>query len=269
MSTPQEIQNAISSAPGITAAAQQALGSGCGVGSALSQINSAIRQASSAVNSAISTANDIISAVQNLPGIITAQVSGVISTAITNALGPVRELNALAGQIQAEVARLLQLVNNPAAFLAQYLNIQNLFPNLNLNELLNQILSGLNICQATANASEQPANHPPSNQQAQPAPEPTPTPQAPEPAPVPNLALTSQITREELPPPPGVTAAPTPDATSQAVARAAQQEIIRLNVEEYRLRSLRFWSNDEQERAELQNQINDLVTRRGNLSRSG
>lgn len=269
MSTPQQLQSAVSSAPGITAAAQQALAAGCGVGSSLSQINSAIRQASESINSAISTANDIISAVQSLPGIITSQVSGVISTAITNALGPVRELNSVASQIQAQVSELLRLVNNPAAFLAQYLNIQNLFPNLNLNELLNQILSGLNICQATANASQQPANHPPSNQQAQPAPEPTPTPQPPEPASVPNLALASQITREELAPPPGVTAAPTPDAASQAVARAAQQEIIRLNVEEYRLRSLRFWSNDEQERTDLQNQINDVVTRRGNLSRSG
>lgn len=266
MSTPQQLQSAISSAPGITAAAQQALGAGCGVGSALSQINSAIRQASTAVNSAISTANDIISAVQNLPGIIASQVSGVISTAITNALGPVRELNAVAGQIQAQVAELLRLVNNPAAFLAQYLNIQNLFPNLNLNELLNQILSGLNICQATANASQQPANHPPSNQQAQPAPEPTPTPQPPEPTPVPNLALTSQITREPLPPPPGVNAAPTLTQVEETLAQIRRDEIVRLNVEEGRLSLARFWSNDEQERAQLQIQINETVERRNNLS---
>lgn len=257
MSTPQNLQSAVSSAPGIVASAQQALGAGCGVGSALSQINSAIRQATSAVNSAISTANDIISAVQNLPNIITAQVSSVISSAITNALGPVRELNALANQVQAEVARLLQLVNNPAAFLAQYLNIQRLFPNLDLNGLLNRILAGLNICQATAEASQQPANHPPSNEPAQAAPEPTPTPQPPEPAPVVNLSYQSQITREPLEPPPGVAGSAGDTATDNTLNRIRDQQRAALEAQYWRLSLQRFWSNDEQERANLAQQMLD------------
>jgi hypothetical protein len=256
----------LQSSPAIVSVAQQALSSGCGVGGALSQINSAIRQASTAVNSAIATANDIISAVQNLPNIITAQVSSVISTAITNALGPVRELNALANQIQSEVARLLQLVNNPAAFLAQYLNIQNLFPNLDLNGLLNQILSGLNICQATANATSTPAAHPPSNQQAQPAPEPTPNPQPPESTPIANLSYQSQITREPLPPPPGVAEAPQLTPAQERATEDRRIEIIRLNVLEGTLSRQRFWSNDEQERIDLARQLQETRERRNQLS---
>jgi hypothetical protein len=255
--TPENLQASISSASGVVASAQQALGAGCGVGSALSQINSSIRQASEAINNAISTANDIISAVQNLPNIITQQVSGVISTAITNALGPVRELNALANQIQAEVANLLRLVNNPAAFLAQYLNIQRLFPNLDLNGLLNRILSGANICQATAEAAQQAPNHPPSTASAEAAPDPTPIPSAPEPAPVVNLSYQSQITREPLEPPPGVAGSAGNTSTDDVLNRIRDQQRATLESQYWRLSLQRFWSNDDQERADLAQQMLD------------
>jgi uncharacterized phage infection (PIP) family protein YhgE len=232
--TPENLQASISSASGVVASAQQALGAGCGVGSALSQINSSIRQASEAINNAISTANDIISAVQNLPNIITQQVSGVISTAITNALGPVRELNALANQIQAEVANLLRLVNNPAAFLAQYLNIQRLFPNLDLNGLLNRILSGMNICQATAEAAGTAPQHGPPTVAAQGAPPAVQTPEAPQPTTIPNLSYQSQITRERLDPPPGVRDA-TPTQVEESILQIRRDVEQRLGAQYWRL----------------------------------
>lgn len=266
-SSPQEIQNALVSNPTITNAAQQAISSGCGIGSALSDVRSAINNATTAINNAVQTATDIVAFVQNLPALMTAQVTAVVSSAISNVLGPVRSL---ANQVEQEIASLVRLINDPIGFLSQYLRIQLLFPNIDLNGLLNNILSGVSICQASATAAEQPANHPPSNQPAQAAPEPEPIPTAPEVEPSPNtsIAAQSEITREQLPAPAGVVDA-TPTQVEMTLANLRRQQVEQLNVERYRLSLQRnFESSSEvreslsQQMQEIQNRISDLTSGR-------
>ena len=259
MTTPQELQNALTSNPAITNAAQQAISSGCGIGASLSEVRSAINTATTAINNAVQTATDIVSFVQNLPALMTAQVTAVVSSAISNVLGPVRSL---ANQVEQEIASLVRLTNDHVGFLSQYLRIQLLFPNLDLNGLLNNLLSGVSICQASATAAEQPANHPPSNQPAQAAPEPEPIPAAPEIEPSPNtsIAAQSEITREQLPAPEGVADA-TPTQVEMTLANLRRQQVEQLTVERYRLSLQRNYESSPEVRASLTRQMEEIQNR--------
>lgn len=227
MTTPQELQSALTTNPAITNAAQSALSSGCGIGGALSEIRSAINSATTAINDAIQTATDIVTFVQNLPSLMAAQVSAVISSALSNVLGPVQ---ALVNQAQVEIATLISLINDPIGFLSQYIRIQLLFPNLDLEKMINDLISGVSVCQASAAATATPAEHPPSNQLAQAAPEPTPIPQAPVVEVSPNSSTPAQtrIIREEL--------AASPPAATPATTTTAEQDALNFRLETAQLR---------------------------------
>jgi len=257
MTTPQELQNALTSNPAITNAAQSALSSGCGIGAALSEVRSAITSATTAINGAIQTATDIVAFVQNLPALMTAQVTAVISSAVSNILGPVQEL---ANQLQQEIASLVSLINDPIGFLSQYLRIQLLFPNIDLNGLLNNILSGISICQASATATAQPAEHPPSNQPAQAAPAPTPIPSAPAVEVSPNSSTPAQtrIAREELAALPS--SAPT-ITTAEQDALNFRLETAQLRIDRQRLGLQLAYTQSPEIREQLTGQMQELQDR--------
>ncbi len=259
MTTPQELQSALTTNPAITNAAQSALSSGCGIGGALSEIRSAINSATTAINDAIQTATDIVTFVQNLPTLMAAQVSAVISSTLSNVLGPVQ---ALVNQAQVEIATLISLINDPIGFLSQYIRIQLLFPNLDLEKMINDLISGVSICQASATATATPAEHPPSNQLAQAAPEPTPIPEAPVVEPSPNSSTPAQtrIIREELAAAAPSAGPPPTTAEQDALNYRLETEQIRINRMRLGLQLAYTESPEIRERLsaqmqELQNQI--------------
>jgi hypothetical protein len=253
---PTSLAGALAQSP-LGAAAQAAAAAGCGIGPALSQVTAAINQATTAINSAIQTATDLISFVQSLPNLVAAEISAVVNSVTSNLLG---EIQNLIDPLQREIATLMSLINDPVGFLSQYLNIQLLFPNLDLNGLLNQILGGTSICQATANASGNPASHPPSNQQAQPAPAPEPTPETPTVAESPNTSIRAQVSIENL----------TPGNESQrTLAEVRRQQIAGLNVELYRLQLQLNYASEEAVRSQISEQIAGVRERISSISSAG
>lgn len=253
---PTSIASALSQSP-LGAAAQAATAAGCGIGAALSQVTSAINQASTAINSAIQTATDLVSFVQSLPNLVASEINAVVNSVTSNLLG---EIQNLIDPLQREIATLMSLINDPVGFLRQYLNIQILFPNLNLNGLLNELLGGTSICQATANASGNPASHPPSNQQAQPAPEAQPTPEAPTVAESPNTSIRAQVSIENLTP---------GNEAQRTLAEIRRQEIASLNVELYRQQLQLNYTSAESVRTQITEQITNIRERISNLSSGG
>jgi hypothetical protein len=177
----------------------------CGIGAGLQSLNESIDRATTQINQAISQANDIVAAIQSLPSVITRELTTVATQMIDGLVGEIRTSIALPD----EVRTLMSAINNPAAFLQQYLRIERLFPDFDLNALLAQIsLPGFNFCsmvpnlQTSANEVTEEANEiPPASTDAEPQPEPAPIPTPEIPPEQPNTSARAQrIIIEELPP---------------------------------------------------------------------
>lgn len=260
MTTPQQaattaIQTAVNN-PGTIARATQSLGTGCGTGSGIAAVTSAVNSATTALNNAINT-------LTSLPGLIQAQVNSVVNSALSNVLGEIRNAT---DPVLREINTLLSVLNNPTAFLAQWLRMQNLFPNLDLRQLFDDLLRGVGICQAASNAGGGPAQSPPSTAPATAAPSAVPPPSAPNPGTSPNSSIPSQGS------------ATTPQATVERTAaqtlerlrqEALRQEIASEQVTRYRLRLERFFTSDPAERQRLAEEITAVETRISELGRSG
>lgn len=147
MATPQQALALLLAAPaGVIAAANLAAGTGCGIGSSLSQVSSTVRNAVNAINQEINNAANLIASVQNLPNQIATQASSVVSSTLTNLLGPIRPtINSL----QQEVQVLLLLINDPIGFAARYNEIASRYGNTALIQAINSITQGTSFCQAT------------------------------------------------------------------------------------------------------------------------
>ena len=164
MATPQQARALLLAAPaGVIAAASLAAGAGCGIGSSLSQVSSTVRNAVNAINQEINNAaNNLIASVQNLPNQIATQASSVVSSTLTNILGPIRPTT---NSLQQEVQVLLLLVNDPIGFAAHYNRISQPPPagygNTAIIRTINSITQGTSFCQATGQQSG--GQHPASN----------------------------------------------------------------------------------------------------------
>jgi hypothetical protein len=179
MATPQQALAILLAAPaGVIAAANLAAGAGCGIGSSLSQVSSTVRNAVNAINQEINnSANNLIASVQNLPNQIATQASSVVSSTLTNILGPIRPTT---NSLQQEVQVLLLLVNDPIGFAAHYDRISQPPPegygNTAIIRTINSITQGTSFCQATG---QQPGGqHQASANTAAPGPPRTPVPTA-------------------------------------------------------------------------------------------
>ena len=178
MATPQQARALLLAAPaGVIAAASLAAGAGCGIGSSLSQVSSTVRNAVNAINQEINNAANLIASVQNLPNQIATQASSVVSSTLTNILGPIRPTT---NSLQQEVQVLLLLVNDPIGFAAHYDRISQPPPagygNTAIIRTINSITQGTSFCQATG---QQPGGQtPPSTNTAGPAGPPTTVPTA-------------------------------------------------------------------------------------------
>jgi hypothetical protein len=178
----------------------------CGIGAGLQSLNEAIDRTTTQINQVINGATDIIAALQTLPAVIAREVSTVATEMIDGLVGQL-ELPSIT--LPDEVRILLEAINNPAAFLQQYLRIENLFPDFDLNGLLGQIaLPGFNFCsmvpnlQISGGQTTEAANQvPPSASNAEPQPEPAPVPVPEVPPVAPNTSSASQrVIVEQLPP---------------------------------------------------------------------
>jgi hypothetical protein len=244
--SPTQILNIATSAnnASVLASAIQSISTGCGTGSGMAALTSTINSATSALNNAINT-------LTSLPNLIQSQINSVVNSALSNVLGEIRNAT---DPLLREVNTLLSVLNNPTAFLAQWLRMQNLFPNLNLQQIFDDILRGIGICQAVGNASGN-TQHPSSTTTAQPAPTSPVVPTAPQSIVQPN---TSGISQESLPPLPGVSVA-TPPAIS-AGARF-QIEVLRNNLLNNRISALENeyrQAGSEAERSRIIAEINVL-----------
>lgn len=159
MATPQQALAILLAAPaGVIAAASLAAGAGCGIGSSLSQVSSTVRNAVNAINQEINNAANLIASVQNLPNQIATQASSVVSSTLTNLLGPIRPT---VNSLQQEVQVLLLLINDPIGFVTRYNEIAARYGNTAVIQAINYITQGTNFCQATG---QQPGGqHPASN----------------------------------------------------------------------------------------------------------
>lgn len=228
-----------------TIQAAQNLSAGCGVGSGIAALTSAI-------NSATSTLNNAINSLTSLPALIQAQVSSVVNSALSNVLGEIRNAT---DPILRELNTLLSVLNNPSAFLAQWLRMQNLFPNLDLRRLFDEILRGVGICQAVSNAGGNAPQHPASNTLAQAAPPSANTPPSPQSIVQPNQSVVSQ---QSLPPLPGVSVQLPPLISASA---RFQLDVLRnnlLNNEIFNLNTQYSQTQNPAERSRILDEINRL-----------
>ncbi len=261
--TPQQaattaIQTAVNN-PGAIARATQSLGTGCGTGSGIAAVTSAVNSATTALNNAINT-------LTSLPGLIQAQINSVVNSALSNVLGEIRNAT---DPVLREINTLLSVLNNPTAFLAQWLRMQNLFPNLDLRRLFDDLLRGVGICQAASNAGGGPAQSPPPITQARAAPTPTSAPPAPNPGTSPNTSVPSQANYA----PGAVSSQPlpgqNPPLAQNTLGALRFQESARLEVQRYRLELERSFTSDPNERQRLAEEISDIRTRIDELGRGG
>lgn len=178
----------------------------CGIGAGLQSLNEAIDRATTQVNQVIGQATDIISAIQSLPATIAREISTIATEMVDGLVGQL-ELPSIT--LPDEIRVLLAAINDPAAFLQQYLRIERLFPDFDLNGLLGQIaLPSFNFCsmvpnlQITGGQTAEAANEvPPSSGNAEPQPEPAPIPTPEIPPPSPNTSSAAQrVIVENLPP---------------------------------------------------------------------
>ncbi len=254
--TPQGALNAIANNPGVGAGAQAAASAGCGTGSGIAALTSA-------VNSATTTLNNAINTLTSLPGLIQAQVNSVVNSALSNVLGEIRNAT---DPVLREINTLLSVLNNPTAFIAQWLRMQNLFPNLDLRRLFDDLLRGVGICQAASNAGGGPAQSPASARRAAAAPPPAQSPPPPNPGISPNSSSTSQGSATT----PQATVERTAAQTLERIrAEALRQEIASEQVTRYRLRLERFFTSDPAERQRLAEEITAVETRISELGRGG
>jgi hypothetical protein len=196
----------------------------------LAEVSRQLSQVSSALNNAVQS-------LASLPSQIESQVNAAINSALSTAIGPVRtQANAIANELN----QLLQVLNDPARFLAQWINMQTLFPNLDLRSLVNRLLSGLGVCAASNSP-------PPSTGTATAGPPPAQQSTPPNPATSPNFAVSAQtVIREPLPPIPGINVEP------------GIEEIRRINslaIENNRLEIARSFSIEADEIARLTAEI--------------
>jgi hypothetical protein len=125
----------------------------CGTGTGIQAVTNTI-------NEAVATLNNAAQAISSLPGRIEAAVNSAINSAQRELIGPIQSR---ANEVIIEVNRLLEFVNDPARYLAQYLRIQTLFPNLDLRSLIDRLLRGVGICAAVGQAGGGSTQSPPSN----------------------------------------------------------------------------------------------------------
>lgn len=125
----------------------------CGAGSGIQAVTNTI-------NEAITTLNNAAQAITSLPGQIEAAVNSTVNSALRELIGPIQSR---ANEVINEVNQLLQFVNDPVRYLAQYLRIQTLFPNLDLRSLIDRLLRGVGICSAVGLSGGGPTQSPPSN----------------------------------------------------------------------------------------------------------
>jgi hypothetical protein len=180
----------------------------CGIGAGLQSLNQAISRATTQVEQVLQNAADIVSAIQTLPQTIAREIQTVATEMVDGLVGEITsELDKIT--LPDEIRTLMSAVNDPVRFVQQYIRIENLFPDINLNELLGQIsLPGFNLCSMVPNieiiggqTTEQANQVPPSsgNAEAQPPPAPIPTPETP--VEQPNTSIAAQrVIVEELPP---------------------------------------------------------------------
>ena len=226
-------------------AARSALSTGCGTGSGIAALTSAI-------NSATTTLNNAINTLTSLPGLIQAQVNSVVNSALSNVLGEIRNAT---DPVLREINTLLSVLNNPTAFLAQWLRMQNLFPNLDLRRLFDDLLRGVGICQAASNAGGNPAQHSSSTTSAQQASASQAVPIAPQSIVQPNQSVVSQ---QSLPPLPGSSVELPP-----LISAGARFEIERLrnnllNNQIFNLNTQLSQTSNPAERTRIENEISAL-----------
>ena len=218
----------------------------------LAEVSRQLSQVSSALNNAVQS-------LASLPGQIESQVNAAVNTALSNAIGPVRtQANAIANELN----HLLQVLNDPARFLAQWINMQTLFPNLDLRSLVNRLLSGLGVCAASNSLG-------PSTSAATAAPAAAPVPQPPAANSSPNTSGASQanyapgaVSIEPLP-------GPNPSLIQRTLGALRFQESARLEVERHRLELERGFTSDPTERQRLAEEITAVETRISELGRGG
>lgn len=257
--TPQGTLTAFANNPGPARRAAASLGAGCGTGSGIAALTSA-------VNSATTTLNNAINTLTSLPGLIQAQVNSVVNSALSNVLGEIRNAT---DPVLREINTLLSVLNNPTAFVAQWLRMQNLFPNLDLRRLFDDLLRGVGICQAASNAGGNPAQSPPPFTQAQGAPAPQPTPPPPTAGAPPNTSGASQANYA-----PGAVSSqplsgPNPSLAQNTLGTFRFQESARLEVESLRLELERGFTSDPNERQRLAEEISEIRTRISELGSGG
>jgi uncharacterized phage infection (PIP) family protein YhgE len=151
-------------------------------GSAPNCASGALAEISNQLNQASATLNTAIQSLASLPNEIERQVNQAINVAVSTVIGPIQ---AEANRLATELHQLLQFLNDPVRFLAQWINMQTLFPNLNLRALIDRLLTGLGICSVTPSGA-------PSNTVAAQGPTPTSTPSAPSPSVTQNTSAQSQ-----------------------------------------------------------------------------
>lgn len=179
----------------------------CGVGGGLSSFRETIGEVTTTINEAITAANDVIAAVQNLPTLIAQEVSTAAESLLNNL---VSELEIPEAKLPDEIRSLLELVSDPGAFIAKYLDIAALFPNVDLDKILNDILTipNFDICSMVPNfqvingeVAERAAENPPPTGNATESPAQAEIPATPTPEPPPNTSAASQrVIVEQLPP---------------------------------------------------------------------
>ena len=257
--TPQRALTAVANNPGPVTRAAGSLGAGCGTGSGIAALTSAI-------NSATTTLNNAINTLTSLPGLIQAQVNSVVNSALSNVLGEIRNAT---DPVLREINTLLSVLNNPTAFIAQWLRMQNLFPNLDLRRLFDDLLRGVGICQAASNAGGNPAQSPPPTTPVTAAPPAIPPPPAPNPGTSPNTSVVSQANYA-----PGAVSSqplsgPNPSLAQNSLGALRFQESARLEVERYRLQLERAFTSDPNERQRLAEEISEIRTRISELGSGG
>ncbi len=255
----QQIQQILQSASGVVNSSIGA-SSICGTGASQSGLNSALAGARSAINGAIGGAQNIVSVVQNIPNLISAQINSTVNQ-LGNVLGglPTPTGNTL----RQDIANLLRLVNDPVAFAAQYLRTQGLYPNINLQNLLQQIAQGSGFCSLISTAAGGSSVPPPSGQNANQSPPRVPGPQVPGQVNSPNSGVTSQVLSGN-----------NPTQAQNTLGQMRFVESARLNVQRYRLElelsHLRTNANsDPNEIQRVQSELADVRSRLSSLNIGG
>jgi hypothetical protein len=217
----------------------------------LAEVSRQLSQVSSALNNAVQS-------LASLPSQIESQVNAAINSALSTAIGPVRtQANAIANELN----QLLQFLNDPARFLAQWINMQTLFPNLDLRSLVNRLLSGLGVCAASNSP-------PPSTNSAVAGPTPNQQAQPPQANSSPNTSVVAQGSVLPIPVTVQPLSGPQPSSAANALNQIRFQESARLEVQRYRLELERSFTFDPNERQRLQSEIDDIRDRLSSLQRS-